>query len=130
MKNINFAAAQSMGRGINIFSGTSSLNFLQDYPIFANHYLNITANLGRLAFDQAPSGLIKQAHEEMKMTIALHALTGNVWGQSAGGAIGKTAQAEILVVNDTSNKYGQFKVYFMSDILNTISKNLRFFWYV
>ena len=125
MKNINFAAAQSMGKGINIFSGTSSLNFLQDYPIFANHYLNITANLGRLAFDQAPSGLIKQAHEEMKMTIALHALTGNVWGQSAGGAIGKTAQAEILVVNDTSNKYGQFKVYFMSDILNAISKNLK-----
>jgi hypothetical protein len=40
-----------MGRGINIFSGTSSLNFLQDYPIFANHYLNITANVGRLAFD-------------------------------------------------------------------------------
>lgn len=124
MKNINFAAAQRMGRGINIFSGVSILNFLQDYPIFTNHYLNITANLGRLAFDKAPNELIKKAHEEMKMTIALHALTGGVWGQSAGGSINKTAQAEILVINDTSKKYGQFQVYFMSDILNKIQSNL------
>lgn len=124
MKNVNFAAAQTLGKGINIFSGTSSLNFLQDYPSFANHYLNVTANLGRLAFDQAPASLIKAAHEEMKMTIALHALTGGVWGQSSGGAIAKTAQAEILVVNDTSKRQGQFKVYFMSDILDAITKNL------
>ena len=122
MKNVNFAAARKMGRGINIFNGVSVLNFLQDYDIFTNHYLNIVAN--EMRDDPAPESLVQQAHEAAKLTIALHALTGGVWGQSAGGAIGKTAQAEILVINDNSSKYSQFKVYFMSDLIDKVEKNL------
>lgn len=117
VKNYNLGKHGSIG----ILKGTSSLKYLQQYPYFTNHYLNITANIGR--DDPAPSSLIQQAHDMAKMTLVLHALTGSVWGQQSDGSFGKSAQAEILIVNDTSGKQ-HFKVYFMSDILDRIVKNI------
>lgn len=117
VKNYNLGKHSSIG----ILKGTSSLKYLQQYPYFTNHYLNITANTGRT--DPAPASLVQQAHDIAKMTLVLHALSGSVWGEQSDGSFGKSAQAEILVVNDTSSG-GNFKVYFMSDILNKIIQNI------
>lgn len=119
VKNYNLSG--KYGNHIGILSGTSSLKYLQEYPHFTNHYLNITANDGR--DDPAPSSLVQQAHNIAKMTLVLHALTGAVWGKQSNGSYGKSAQAEILIVNDNSTN-GHFKVYFMSDILKNIIKNI------
>ena len=118
VKNYNFGKHGSIG----ILKGTSSLKYLQQYPYFTNHYLNITANIGRT--DPAPTNFVQQAHDMAKMTLVLHALSGSVWGEQSDGSFGKSAQAEILVVNDTSSG-GNFKVYFMSDIMDKIVKNIN-----
>lgn len=105
---------------ISILDGTSSLEILQSYPEFANHYLNITA----LHPDgSAGKYLLQGAHDVMKLTIALHALAGGNWGKESGSDIFKqNAMAEILVVN----QQGKFKVYFMSDIIKKVASNLDF----
>lgn len=120
MKNVNLFAGN-----IKVLTGTSTLNFLQDYPSFGNYYLNVTANNGRFSNDSAPASEIQRAHDLAKLTIALHALIGGVWGEDKEtGLIGKTPAAEILVVNNTAGKTGNFKIYFMSDLLDKIEKNL------
>lgn len=120
MKNVNLFAGN-----IKVLTGTSTLNFLQDYPGFGNYYLNVTANNGRFSNDSAPASEIQRAHDLAKLTIALHALIGGVWGEDKEtGLIGKTPAAEILVVNNTAGKTGNFKIYFMSDLLDKIEKNL------
>ena len=42
---------------IHLLKGTSVIKYLQLYPEFGNHYLNITANIGR--DDPAPSNFIQ-----------------------------------------------------------------------
>lgn len=122
MKNVNMFS----GRNIHLLKGVSSLNFLQDYGEFANHYLNITANIGRdPAYGSPPEEQIQKAHETMKLTIALHALAGGVWGESADGSIGKSPLAEIFVVNNSGAEKGNFTVYFMSDIIDKVSENIN-----
>ena len=120
MKNYRLGSGHS---SINVLKGTSSLKYLQQYPYFTNHYLNITANIGR--DDPAPSSLVQQAHNTAKMTIILHALMGGVWGQQADGSFGNSAKAEIMVVNNSIGNVGNFKVYFMSDIIDAIVKNIE-----
>nr|DAN97201.1 MAG TPA: hypothetical protein [Caudoviricetes sp.] len=53
MKNVNLFAGN-----IKVLTGTSTLNFLQDYPSFGNYYLNVTANNGRFSNDSAPASEI------------------------------------------------------------------------
>lgn len=117
MKNIN------INNGIHLLRGTSSLKFLQEYPAFTNHYLNITANIGR--DDPAPESLVQHAHNIAKMTIALHALIGGVWGEQRSGKYDYSAKAELLIINNTKGQRANFKVYFMSDIINTIIHNIK-----
>lgn len=119
MKNVNLNNGS-----IGILSGSNSLNLLQDYPDFANYYLNVSANGGRDSLAVAPSSEIQRAHEAAKLTIGLHALIGGVWGLQNDGSISRSKTAEILVVNDVGSNQGHFKVFFMSDILSKIEQRL------
>lgn len=120
VSNKNIGSNHSIGA----LKGTSSLNLIQDYSEFANHYLNITANKGNRP-DSAPSDLLSKYHDAFKQTIAMHALVGGVWGQDySSGEFKRNDMAEIMVVNNGRGKNGRFSVYFMSDIFNNISNNL------
>ena len=123
VKNVNLKS----GYNIGVLSGTNLINYIQDYPDFANHYLNITANIQRDSSDQAPEGLIKKAHDALCLTVALHAISGGLWAQHKDGRVTKTDKAEIFVVNDVSQPKGRFKVYFISDLIEKISKNINYF---
>ena len=121
VKNINLRS----GHNINILDGANLITYIQDYPVFANHYLNVTANIHR-GWDRAPRDMIQKAHETLKMTIALHALTGKLWAQFSDGSVSQTAQAEIFIVNDISNRHERFKVYFMSDLMQSLGENINY----
>ena len=110
---------------IHILSGTSLLKMLVDYPEFANHYLNITADLGRgrRGPDQRPSAnLIKNAHDAIRLTIGLHSLVGGMWADRGGGNIGKTDTAELFVVNNAN--IGKYQVYFISDMMKALYQDI------
>lgn len=123
VKNINLKS----GFNIGILKGKNLINYLQDYPQFANHYLNITANKKRDG--QKPgSALIGMAHDVLKLTVALHSLSGGLWGlqdKNATKAV-KSPEAEIFLVNDSSGALGHYSVYFISDLMNKIMKNLDY----
>lgn len=121
VKNVDLGT----GFNISILKGANLITYIQDYPVFANHYLNVTANIHR-SWDRAPKNIIHQAHEALKMTIALHALTGNLWAQKKDGAVFKTGTAEIFIVNDVSQAKGHFKVYFMSDLMKALANNINY----
>ena len=116
VKNVNL----SNNRNVNIHSGTSILKFLQMYPEFANHYLNVTAvnNASR----NRPAQLLQEAHNTLKYTLALHALAGGMIGKNKSGQVGTSELSELFVVNDSSK--GRFKVYFISDIINNLENKL------
>lgn len=117
MKNVNFYSGK-----IHILSGSSTANFIQDYPEFANHYLNITANIGRP--DRPNSNVLMLAHNTFKLTLALHALMGGVLVQEKGASgLSRSEKADVFIVNDNSQK-GHFKVYFISDLIRVISEDL------
>lgn len=115
VKNVNL----QMDNNIKILSGTSILQRLQDYPDFTNHYLNITAkNLP--PNENAETGDVIKANKVLKKTLLLHALIGDEWSIYEGQSMPvKNKSANTFVVNDNSKKQG-YKVYFMSDILNTV----------
>lgn len=110
-------------KNISIHSGRSFLEMLQDYPTFTNHYLNISAHSSSAGAD---SKLLMQAHDTLRLTIALHALTGKQWAEICENIV-ETPQADLFIVNNSSTsgiiKKG-YSVYFMSDILNQIQKNI------
>lgn len=129
-KNINL----NSGYNISLLSGANLVNYLQDYPEFVNHYLNVTANAvendpdpndgyfsDRVAHLGQP---VIAARDSMKMTIALHALVGGVIGQAKGGGISRSAKAALFLVNDNST--GRFSVYSTYDLLEKIDKNLKY----
>ncbi len=102
--------------GIHLLSGRSVLTLVQDYDVFLNHYLNIVSNHP----DKEPGEIdLTQAHEAMKLTILLKALEGGVFSNKE-----YTDSAELFIVNDNSR--GKFKVYYIFDILNEISKKLKY----
>lgn len=106
----------------SVLKGADILSFIQDYPVFANHYLNVTANHN----DKHPSGsLLDQAHETLKQTIALHALAGGTWGKKKDQDFSREEMAEVFVVNYHGNNKGGYKIYFINDLLNKIEKNLE-----
>ena len=117
VKNVNLSNGS-----IGILKGSSSLNLLQDYPDFANYYLNVSANEGRETWAVAPYSELQKAHEAAKLTIGLHALAGGVWGIQADGSVSRSKTAEILVVNNVGSSQGYFKVYFISDILKRVEE--------
>ena len=64
---------------------------------------------------------VQQAHDTMKLTIALHALAGGDWAKAAGSNVfSVNPMAEIFIIN----RLGHFEVYFMSDILENVANNL------
>lgn len=120
VKNINLKS----GFNIGILKGANLINYIQDYPQFANHYLNITS-LSKSNHEHASSAKIMEANEVLKITIALHSLSGGLWGlqnKKAQQAF-KTPQAELFIVNDSSGDLGHFSVYFISDLMHEIVKN-------
>lgn len=119
VKNYNINA-----KSINILNGVSLLKYLQDYPEFANHYLNLTT----IHAIGGPSGtLLEQAHRTMLLTIALGALMGASQGRQVNSdKFMSLSQAELLIINRTTagQQRGNFQVYFMSDIIKEIEQRL------
>lgn len=125
VKNVNFNANPN----ITLLSGTSILKLFQDYEVFTNHYLNVTATKGREIQDEKPDPqLLQLAHETAKLTIGAHALIGGVWGQKQGsGSVSRSDIAEFFIVNNKSSATDRFKVYFTSDIIRKMEKNTKTF---
>lgn len=118
MKNVNL----SNQKKINILSGSSTANFAQDYALFTNHYLNVTANIGRP--DRPNSNVLMLAHNTFKLTLALHALMGGVIVQEKGASgLSRSESADVFIVNNNAQR-GQFKVYFISDIIQKVADDL------
>ena len=113
----------SKSSSIHIHSGTSLVKFLQIYPTFGNHYLNITANLGRLSEDEKPSTSdLLEAHNAMVALLGTHALAGGMLGKKAGiDGFQKLGRADLLIVNRRSAS-GRYSVYFISELLDNIDK--------
>ena len=105
-----------MVKDVHLLSGRSVLALVQDYEIFLNHYLNVVSNHP----DKEPNTIdLTQAHEAMKLTILLKALEGGVFSNK-----GYTDKAELFIIND--NSQGKFKVYYIFDILDEVSKKLEY----
>ena len=72
------------------------LKYIQDYPIFANHYFNVTSmhaeSYGRERY-------VINAHEAMKLTLAAYALGGGQRIRHKDGTLGYAAKAEYLILN-------------------------------
>lgn len=115
VKNVSVAATD-----IHILSGSSILKYIQDYPDFSNHYLNITATHE----DRDPNAnIIYLANEATKLTIALSALRGGLLAKDADGNFIRGELAQIFVVNTHGTGQGAYKVYFIDDIIDNIAKN-------
>lgn len=115
IKNYNLQNTY-MSKDIHLLSGRSILTLVQDYDVFLNHYLNVVSNHP----DKEPGEIdLTQAHEAMKLTILLKALEGGVFSNK-----GYADKAELFIIND--NSQGKFKVYYISDILDKVSKKLEY----
>lgn len=119
VKNVNL----NSGNNVSILKGANMVTYVQDYPIFANHFLNVAGNIGRS--DRAPTIDLRAAHDAMKFTIALHALVGGLWAQNESGNVFKTEMAELFIINDSSSG-GHFKIYTMESLIKAIQKNLDY----
>ena len=119
VKNYNIDSSH-----IGVLSGTSILKYTQDYPSFLNHYMNITASHPNPRdIDVAPQ-LLKQAHENLKMTIGLHALAGGTYGLKSNGTVDREKMAQVFIINEHGGGVtGKFKVYFMRDVIENILNN-------
>lgn len=115
IKNYNLQNTY-MVKDVHLLSGRSVLALVQDYDVFLNHYLNVVSNHP----DKEPNTIdLTQAHEAMKLTILLKALEGGVFSNKK-----YTDKAELFIIND--NSQGKFKVYYISDILDEVSKKLEY----
>lgn len=118
-KNVNLRSGYNVG----VLSGASYLKMLQDYPTFANHYINITAEHGKDGGAPFVDD-VRKMHQAMKVMIAAYALAGGLYGQnSQTGEFGHGQKAEVFLVNDNSGVNGNFTVYFISDIIKNININ-------
>ncbi len=109
IKNYNLNKTNS----ITLQKGSRPLTyFIQDYPLFANHYLNITA--AHEEGEQPAGNEVTRAHNLMKLTIATHALAG-----AMRTTTGRQATAELLIINDNSK--GRYKVYYIDDLVRKLS---------
>lgn len=128
VKNIN-ASSDS----IHIHSGTSLLKFLQLYPVFGNHYLNVTANLrtdenGKMlkGSSRASSRDVALMHNALLSTIGTHSLIGGLLSkQKDGNGIYKAGNVQVFVVNTHGAGKGRFRVYAMSNLLDNIEQHIK-----
>lgn len=117
IKNYDLSLQPKFG----LLSGTSILKYVQQYTIFLNHYLNITASHSDKG-KQPPNETIKFFNQLMYLTITLKALAGGVY-KLQNNQVVQSQQAELFVVND--NSIGRYRVYFIDDIINFLEKNFR-----
>lgn len=120
--------AVNLKNDIHILSGSDLLKYLQDYPVFANHYLNITARGEATDGGEPGKSLYENAHNTMLLTVAFHALSGGLWAQLKKGdkTVGRSSSAPYFIVNDVSNP-GNYKIYYISEILRQIEENIKLF---
>lgn len=131
VKNYNLEKANT----IKLLSGANIIYYLQEYPEFINHYLNITAqhfspdkekrkrkNDTIYANNLAPINDVQMAHATMILSVALKAIAGGVLTQSQQGSIGLSQEAPIFLVNDSSS--GGYRVYFVDDLIEQINENI------
>lgn len=111
---------------IHLLSGSSLVKYLQIYPQLGNHYLNITANIGRQPWECAPSIDVQYAHQAMLVALGAHALAGGLFGAKKNSAIQKLDAAEVLVVNWRNGNRTKFKVYPIYKIIQNIEQYLDF----
>lgn len=110
---------------IALLNGKSLLYYLQDYPEFANHYLNVTSSHPAKDDSKPMASTIEMAHNVAKLTVVFHALAGYTQGRSSGSDyFSKTPMSEIMIVNSRGGGGGRFSVIFMSDIINKVASNL------
>ena len=138
MKNYNLSA--NSNPNITILTGRNILYYLQEYNLFMNHYLNITAVLKNefsknKNVDKSISSYSTQAepweiYEANKMLIYSLALKGIAGGVLKGkvdngkiSSVGTSAMAQVFVVNDNSGVTGHYKVYFIDDYINLLKSN-------
>lgn len=120
---------------IKLLSGANIIYYLQEYPEFINHYLNITAqhfspskktrkrNNGTIYANNLPAvGDVQAAHSVMILSIALKAIAGGVLTQTKQGTIGLSQEAPIFLINDSS--HGGYRVFFVDDLITAISNNI------
>lgn len=112
LKNYNM---QSPG-SVHLLSGSSVLGLTQEYVSFLNHFLNIYPDR-QGGVEDATAAEKAEAKQAMQLTILYKALVGGVY--TAGG---KTATAELFVVNDNSK--GKYRVYYMKDLIDAAVNNL------
>lgn len=118
---------------IHILSGSSVLKYLQLYPVFGNHYLNVTANIrvdedGRQLTGpaKAPARDVAVMHNALLSTIGTHALIGGLISKrKEGNNIYKSGKAEVFVVNTHGRGQGRFRVYAMANLLDNIERHIQ-----
>jgi hypothetical protein len=108
-KNVNFN-----NKYIQLVSGTSLLNLLQDEPVdFVNHALNILSNHidDNMPFvrEKNLSKMRVEMQTEIRLIILYKALTGD---------IGKRTKANLFIIND--NRTGNVKVFEIADIIDKV----------
>lgn len=127
VKNINMYA------DIHILQGTSILKYCQFNHEFTNHFLNLTSQhedmtdaSGTIATE------IQEARNLMKITIGLKALSGGLLQSTSLANASNNVytygdKAELFIVNEHGGPTGgQFKVYFVEDIMKDIINNYQF----
>ena len=112
---------------IHLLKGSSLIKYLQLYPDFGNHYLNITANKGRQPNERAPRSEVTKIHRGMLIALGAHALAGGLYGVAPNSkTVQKYKGADILIINKRSKAGGQFIVYDIGSLINNIEKALEF----
>lgn len=117
VKNVNLSSSSS----INIGSGVSLIQLLQDDEDFLNHWLNIVPSRTGGSYKQFNyEGYAKTIHNTMKALIAMRALTGGnrVFRNNKGWVPSANA---LFVLN---NANGEVKGYDMGEIANLLGKNI------
>lgn len=109
----NYDMSNQFFTDIHLLSGRSIIKLVQEYEIFTNHYLNIMA---QHPDEEASNQLRFEAQQTMKATVLSKALIGGIINET-----GVSNKADLFIINDNST--GQFKVYLMSSILNTVFNN-------
>ena len=112
---------------IHLLKGTSLIKYLQLYPEFGNHYLNITANKGRQPNERAPRSEVTKMHRGMLIALGAHSLAGGLYGAAQGSnVVQRYKSADVLIINKRSKSGGQFTVYDISSLIDNIEKSLEF----
>lgn len=119
--------AVGMRKNINILSGHDLLKYIQDYPEFVNHYLNITARIGVIEGGEPGYSTYRKAHNTMLLTIAMRALSGGVMALDNNGQSFRSAQTPYIIVNNVNTSAKGYKIYYISELLQKIKSNIDLF---